>query len=356
MLKLFRGVAAAVGVLALTLAGAWPAHGATGTGWTSTAVITSSPDDGCPAWARDTFTRTTTITSLGEGKFRVTIGDVGTFTTNPKAAGIKGTAAGKLTGSGEFTVTGDLRNQAALKALNGKTFSLAGHACKKDVPSDKTTGNWPKQFFKAGAQVSGINPWKWTYSTPCELKVESSVSSENSGAITGKTCPAVISTVPAACADMRATVNVFNPNSHARLNVRFGGGPTWHVKPGASQIHRFGSGSVQVRVNGVNQGVPYRYVAPTGCATASPTAGATATVKPTAAVSPTATGKPTPTQGGGVAPSLSPAAGEPSDDDGGALPVTGAGVAGMALAGVLALSAGAAAFLVARRRRTRFTA
>jgi hypothetical protein len=356
--KLFRGAAAVIGVLTLSLAGAGSAQ-ATGPTWTSTATIKSSPDDNCPAWARDTFVRTTVITPLGEDTFKVTIADKGTFTTNPTAAGIKGKATGALVGSGEFTVSGELRNQVALKALNDKAFNLAGFACKANVPADKTTGNWPKQFFKDGAKVSGISPWRWTYTTACETKVESSVASENSGAMTGKVCPAVITTVAATCANAKAAVKVFNPNSHAKLSVRFNTGPTWHVKAGATQVHAFDAGSVQVKVDGRNIGVPYRYKPPTGCVTASPTVSPTVepgpTVTATATTEPTATVPASPT-------SAAPVPTQPgmdltgNDTSTGGLPVTGTAIAGIGGVALLLVGAGGVAYLFTRRRSTRFTA
>lgn len=166
------------------------------------ATIKDSPDDGCPAWARDTFTRTTTITAAGEGKYKVAIVDKGTFVTQKDAATpgdpaatIQAEATGTITGSGEFTVTGTLI--ADLKQLDGKVFDNSGYACKSNVPAERTTGNWPKQFFTEGAQVSGIDPWTWTYKTACEERTESSAAAAE-GNITGKVCPTPPATTPPA--------------------------------------------------------------------------------------------------------------------------------------------------------------
>jgi LPXTG-motif cell wall-anchored protein len=69
---------------------------------------------------------------------------------------------------------------------------------------------------------------------------------------------------------------------------------------------------------------------------------------------------PSPTASPTASPSASttaaPATTEPSDGSGGGLPVTGSRTTAVAGLGALLPAAGAAGFLVARRRRTRFIA
>lgn len=171
---------------------------------TSKATVKNTPDDGCPAWARDTFLRTTTITGPADGKYKISIKDEGTFTTEPgaKTPGdatktIAAKVTGTISGTGEFTVTGTLLGSEALAALDGKTYDNVSYDCKSDVPASKTTGQWPLKFFAAGATTTGIDPWKWTYTTACEKRTESSVDGA-AGNITGKVCPSASPSVSAA--------------------------------------------------------------------------------------------------------------------------------------------------------------
>lgn len=174
------------------------------------AQVKNSPDDGCPAWARDTFTRTTTITPSGEGTNKVVIKDAGTFVTQvgAKTPGdasktIGAAVTGTINGTGEFTVTGTLLDAPQLALLNGKTYDNGSYDCKQDVPAAKTTGQWPLQFFAQGATTTGIDPWTWTYKTACETRTESSTT-EPVGNITGKVCPSASSSAS-------ATPSVSNP-------------------------------------------------------------------------------------------------------------------------------------------------
>jgi LPXTG-motif cell wall-anchored protein len=167
---------------------------------TLTATIKSTPDDGCPTWARSTFTRTTTIAVVEGGKYKVTIKDEGTFVTQVAAkspAGAVDIAAavtGTIVGSGEFTVAGVPLGAEALDALDGRTFDNSAYPCKADVPAERTTGKWPLQFFAEGAETSGIDPWTWVYKTGCEERTESSTA-QAVGDITGKKCPEPTPTV-----------------------------------------------------------------------------------------------------------------------------------------------------------------
>lgn len=214
---------------------------------TSKATVKNSPDDGCPVWARDTFTRTTTITSLGEGKYKVAIKDEGTFVTQPgsKTPGdasktIGAEVTGSINGTGEFTVTGTLLDSTALAALNGKTYDNGSYDCKSDVPSAKTTGNWPLKFFAAGATTTGIDPWTWTYATACEKRVESS-KAQPDGNITGKVCP---SPSPSASSSKPPTPKAStSPTVAASLPVTGPGDTTLLVSIGAGLL---GLGTVVV--------------------------------------------------------------------------------------------------------------
>lgn len=204
MIKLYRpsravlfaaGVLAAVGVIAV---GAHPADATTtDVVAINTATIGNTPDDGCPAWARDTFQRKTVIrTTDAPGAYLIHIDDWGTFTTQAGAktpgdatADIIGGATGHITGEGEFRVIGTPKTVAEIQAMGG--FDNSAYACKgggsTPVPADRTTGQWPLRFFAPGATVDTITNWKWIYHRPCEDRIEQV--SGAVGNITGKVCP-----------------------------------------------------------------------------------------------------------------------------------------------------------------------
>jgi hypothetical protein len=173
---LMLAVAAFLGALAL--AGTAHATGSGGSGGGHVTHIISSPDDGCPVWARDTFDRTTKIEKMSEGVYKVTITDSGAFVTQA-GAHTPGDASltfatsfsGTLHGTGHYTVTGTPKTPTQVEALP-TTLNNSAYACKADVPGDRTTGNWPKRYFADGATVTGIEGWVWKYDTWCEHRVE----------------------------------------------------------------------------------------------------------------------------------------------------------------------------------------
>lgn len=158
--------AALVGVSLLFAA---PAYATT---TTNTVHVVSSPDDGNPPWARDTFDRKTTVTPTEIG-FKVQFTDEGTFKT---PAGL----TGHLSGEGTFIVAG-----GSLKAESDLPPSEINRS-SVDVKDD-FTGTWWKRFISNG-ESAGIKDWKWVYTTECEKRIES-----ESGGVEGeypsKVCP-----------------------------------------------------------------------------------------------------------------------------------------------------------------------
>jgi LPXTG-motif cell wall-anchored protein len=141
----------------------------------STHVI-SSPDDGAPPWARDTFDRVTSVTPTDDG-FLIQFSDDGTFTT-------PGGVTGKLHGEGTFKVTGGTLKPGPFPASIDRTDVLV---------KDSFTGEWWKNFVTEG-QTAGIVDWKWTYSTHCwkrgysEFRIETPEGAK--GEYPSKVCPA----------------------------------------------------------------------------------------------------------------------------------------------------------------------
>lgn len=205
---------------------------------TSTATVQNTPDDGCAPWARDTFTRTTVITAAPvavedtseldaakwqPGTYTVTITDSGTFTAQPgaKTPGDAGktfgaAVTGTLHGTGHYTITGFI-DWSALAGLDGTTYNNDGAACKADVPAGAATSTWPLKFFKTKPEpkATGILGWTWTYTTKCGAGAGSTPNetrTENEqgavGNITGKPCPSVPPTSPAASTAPSASVSM----------------------------------------------------------------------------------------------------------------------------------------------------
>jgi hypothetical protein len=137
-------------------------------------------------WARDSFKRTATIVDTGAegGEYKVTIADEGTFTTVPGEKSpadpevmVSRALTGSFTGGGTYTVVGELKNGAQLKALPDSFDDSDG--------AKVSTANWAKQFFKSGAVSSGIKGWKWSYATLDETMVQEE-GKAIAGNITGK--------------------------------------------------------------------------------------------------------------------------------------------------------------------------
>lgn len=141
-----RIAAAAVGVLAALLV-ASPAL-ATEDPIVNTVHVISTPDDGDPAWARDTFDRTTTITGSGED-WLVEIVDEGTFTT--------GDVTGVFSGHATWLATGGSPNADIPATFDA--IDRSGEATKGDF-----TSQWWTRFFGEGSTSTGIEGWEWTYS------------------------------------------------------------------------------------------------------------------------------------------------------------------------------------------------
>lgn len=135
------------------------------------------------------------------------------------------------------------------------------------------------------------------------------------------------------CESNVGTVKVSNGGRYP-IWVRFNDGRPVKVWAGKSAVHEFTSGSVSVFVNGKQVGEPVAYTPPVDCPSGSPS--------PSPSASPSS---PTPSMSTTTPP---PASG---GDGGGALPVTGAGVAGLATVGGLLLAAGVVFMVFTRRRR-----
>lgn len=150
-------VALTVGLLASPAAAADPI--------VQTGTVTGSPDNdppggGCDTWARDTFTRTTTITETatpGTYDIRQDIDGTWQSTANPA---IHGT----ITGFVEYTITGQLLPD--LDAVDDDV-DLSALACKSNGTSPDTAGSWALRYFADGATKTGISDWAYTYDTAC---------------------------------------------------------------------------------------------------------------------------------------------------------------------------------------------
>lgn len=178
--------ALAFGLLAV-LALAAPAQAVVGS---TTVNVVGSPDDtvdGAP-WARDTFSRVTSVSAI-EGGYVVSIWDTGTFKT---PAGV----TGKLDGSGTWTITGGTAKPSA--DYPSGTIDRSGVALK-----DSFTGDWWKRFVDGG-EVKTFT-WEWTYKSQCwkasyrQTRTESSATGVT-GAYPTKVCPDKPTTPPTTAA------------------------------------------------------------------------------------------------------------------------------------------------------------
>lgn len=156
-------------------------------------AVTSTPDDGTPPWARDTFTRTTDITRVDANTYRLAVTDAGTFTspagvTSPNSTATLAHAipSGGFTGSFSFVVTGALKSAAQLAAVT-PTFDYGSVTDKNNPdPALPTTGGWYKQYFADPTTTQGLYGWTWTYTTACESMTETEAGV--TGNILGLTC------------------------------------------------------------------------------------------------------------------------------------------------------------------------
>jgi LPXTG-motif cell wall-anchored protein len=155
MRRLITALLAALGLLGL---GILPAQAQEEV----TTTIVSTPDNDCPAWARDDLTRTTTITEDPDGNVTVTFVDEGTFEAAPTEGDPDG-FSGTVTGSVEFLpVQGTLVDPLP----DGDTLDLSGFDCKADVPDEHSVGQWPLRYVDTEV-VPVINSWSWTYTPEC---------------------------------------------------------------------------------------------------------------------------------------------------------------------------------------------
>lgn len=146
----------AFGALAL-LGAVWVVGPATPSGGTEdngTQVVThiiETPDNGCPAWARDSMARTTTVEKTYHG-VKVSFHDAGVF---------------KLPDGRQGTLVGDVR----FNKLDGEVRSdlpdddnldNTAYGCKTDVPGDRTVGQWPLRYVDT-QDTPELKTWEWTY-------------------------------------------------------------------------------------------------------------------------------------------------------------------------------------------------
>ncbi|HEY7225430.1 MAG TPA: LPXTG cell wall anchor domain-containing protein [Micromonosporaceae bacterium] len=130
--------------------------------------VTGAPDNdppgtpACDTWARDTFTRTTTITESGTADVYDIHQEIdGTWVSTTNTA-IKGTITGHL----DYTVTGTL--VADVGAVDDD-IDLSGFDCKTAVPDgpDKST-KWALRYFTDGATAGTLSDWEYVYDTACD--------------------------------------------------------------------------------------------------------------------------------------------------------------------------------------------
>lgn len=139
--------------------------------------IVATPDNDppntpeCDAWARDTFTRTTTLTKgaateEGRSTWSVLMEADGTFVAE---SGITGT----LTGFVKYTVDGKLLHPTELAKLKGQSFDYSEIECKRQRTEEANPGDWALQFFQEGGlSATPIAAWSYTYDTGCETYTE----------------------------------------------------------------------------------------------------------------------------------------------------------------------------------------
>lgn len=127
--------------------------------------VVSTPDNDadCVAWARDTVTRTTTITATdAEDVWDVRVSDSGTWSNTDGTGGLEGYVT--------YTVTGTPMSQEEGDAVQGEhDFSDAN--CKSELGGSTSidrAGGWALRYFEEGATANGITDWEYLYTNNCE--------------------------------------------------------------------------------------------------------------------------------------------------------------------------------------------
>ena len=178
---------------------------------TFTTHVSNRPDSSAHGdWAKDDFTRTTTVHCLTPGSYRVTLSDSGTFTPLPGAlspmAGLPihnlpWKTAGSFEGGTSFTV-----------ATNATPVNPSAGASGKYSSSE-----WAELVFPKGKIVAGA--FGWTYKHCGETWINAS--SGNHGDITGKLCyiPPVKTTTPAPTTTVTKTNNPAPPSVTVPVTV-----------------------------------------------------------------------------------------------------------------------------------------
>lgn len=324
-------------------------------------TITDTPDDGCPgAWARDTITRSTQIKKVEQGKYLVSIKDEGTFETQQGAKSpgdstktIFHKVQGNMKGTGDFMVTGTLKSSfSGLQA----TYVNTTYACKDDLPAERKTGNWWKQYFEDGATApAGIVNWNWHYATSCGEKRD-----ENSnfavGNILGYKCVTPVAPTlvqpTCKCADGVLTVPNVEGVKYNYQSKKVKAGKKIEVKAWPKQGYRFPKKTQDMWWFTV--GVPPTLCpTPTGSPSPSGSTSPTASASPSTSSSPSASTSPSvstsPSASDSPEPSLTPIVN--GGGGGPDLPVTGASLPILVGGGAAVLAAGTALILIARKRR-----
>jgi LPXTG-motif cell wall-anchored protein len=169
--KIFIALLASFGLMLAGVSAASSTEG--GESVVVTSQIANTPDNDCPAWARDTFTRIATITELPEDSdadYSIRFDSIGEFVA---ASGI----TGSLTEVIEYSVTGELSEDAG--SLDGEIVDLSHLECKSDAEGTEKTSQFALRYFEQGATAGPITFWEYVYDTSCERFIEN----KDSGAV-----------------------------------------------------------------------------------------------------------------------------------------------------------------------------
>lgn len=141
-----------------------------------TTHVVNRPDSSAHGdWAKDTFTRTTTVTCVVPGTYKVTLADSGSFTPLP---GALSPTAGLPIQNLPFTGTFVGGTSFVVESAGSPVNPTAGASGKY------SSSEWAKLVFPNGKAEQGA--FGWTYSHCGETWVNASAG--NHGDITGKKC------------------------------------------------------------------------------------------------------------------------------------------------------------------------